>query len=141
MTTKAGHTALVVSDTEETLRFYRDLLGLKLTKDFGWCNAEQKTGIPGSTMRVTLLATDDGQEVIETFEFEKGLDQRKLGDKARHIDFWSPHMAIIVDDTRAYYDRLVEAGAEIALDYSETPLYRYAYFYDPDGYMVEIFDE
>lgn len=141
MATKVGHTALVVSDTDKTIEFYCNALGLTLSKDFGWCNAEQKTGVPGSQMRVTLLATDDGQEVLETFEFQDDIEQRKLGDKARHVDFWSPHFAIIVDDARVYYDRLVQAGAEVAIDYTETPMYRYAYFYDPDGYMVEIFDE
>lgn len=137
MSVYTGHTAIIVSDMEKALEFYRDLLGLKVTVDFGTQSAEFLTHVPGSKQNFCLMAADDGLECLELFEFSN-IDQRRLGDKVRHEDYWSSHVAFLFDNIDEVYKRLVDAGIEIDVPLTEAEGYKFAYVYDPDGYMVEL---
>lgn len=132
-----GHTSITVSDMDRSLKFYCDLLGLRVSTDFGVQPAENMTGVPGSMMRFMLLASDDGLECIELFQF-MNTDQRKLGEKALHEDFWSSHVAFLFDDVDAVYEKLVQSGAEVNIPLMELGGYKVAYLHDPDGYLVEL---
>jgi len=135
----AGHTAITVSNLEKSLEFYIGLLGLKLSNDFGggFIDASLTTGISGSEQKFVLLATDDGLESIELFEF-RGCEQKKPSEFANHVDFFSSHVAFMTDDIERTYNRLVAAEVKIDVPLMEVQGWKFAYVYDPDGYLVEL---
>ena len=137
MSVYTGHTAIVVSDFDKSLAFYCGLLGLHVAVDFGEASAEALTKDPNEKMRFALLAADDGLQCIELFQF-KGAEQRKLEGKIRHDDLWSSHVCFQSDDVEALYERLVAAGTEVDIPLTDAQGYKFAYLYDPDGYMVEL---
>jgi len=63
------HTAIVVADTERSLRFYRDLLGLRVTGESENWGLEQErlSGVLGAHLRITTLraAAGPGVELLE----------------------------------------------------------------------------
>lgn len=136
---KFGHAALTVKDTDRCLEFYCGLLGLELAVDFGTLPADIKTHKEGSQMRVTLLSDSTESQVIETFEFYD-TEQRRLGDKCLHTDYWSPHIAFTVENLKDVYDKMVASGVEVSIPYTEDGGYKFAYVYDYDGFLVELID-
>lgn len=132
-----AHAALTTHDTEKCLSFYRDLLGSQVAIDYGEQPSELKTHDPDGKMHVMMLADDDGLQCIETFEFYD-TEQRELGEKYRHTDFWVPHAAFTVDDLRALYDKLVAEGVEVSIPFTDVGGYQFAYVYDFEGFLVEL---
>ena len=115
---------LVVSDIEESVEWYRDVLGAELTREYGGTSAvfnfngtwlllvtggEPTKDKPG----VTFQAPDDPSQVSHSF-------------------------TIRVQDCQAAYESLVGRGANFL-----TPPYDWeseirAFFRDPDGHLFEI---
>ena len=137
MSAFVGHTSIAVSDYDKSVAFYTELLGLHMDVDFGLMPADMLTRKAGSTMRFCLLADDEGHQCIELFQFI-GVEQRKFEGKVRHEDFWSSHVCILYDDVDVVYQRLVDAGVDIDIPLTENSGYKFAYVFDPDGYMVEL---
>ncbi|WP_165171623.1 VOC family protein [Adlercreutzia sp. ZJ242] len=139
MNTNFAHAALTVKNTDRCLEFYCGLLGMKLDIDFGMQPADIKTNVEGSQMRVTLIADANGNQVLETFEFIDA-EQRRFEDKCRHTDYWCPHIALTVDNLKEVYDKLVDAGIEVSIPFTDVAGYKFAYVYDYDGFLVELID-
>ena len=137
MATFTGHTSIAVSDMDKALEFYCGLLGLKMSKDFGTMSAESLTRDPQSKMRFCLLEAEDSLQCVELFQF-MGIEQRRVGDKAKHEDFWSSHVAFLLDDIDEVYEKMVAAGVEVDVPLTGSAGYKFAYLFDPDGYMVEL---
>src|SRR5512138_3774743 len=72
------HTAVVVADTEASLRFYRDLLGLRVAgagENYG-VEQERLNNVPGAHLRITTLRTPQGPgiELLEYLQPRTGRD-------------------------------------------------------------------
>ncbi len=123
MATKMLHTCIRVKDLEESLKFYRDALGLVETrrKDF----PEHKFTL------VYLSDKMDGYEIELTYNYDTETPY-EIGNGFRHT-------AVGVEDLEA------EREKHIALGYEVTPLKglpgeapKYYFVTDPDGYKVEV---
>ena len=123
MATKMLHTCIRVKDLEESLKFYRDALGLVETrrKDF----PEHKFTL------VYLSDKMDGYEIELTYNYDTEIPY-EIGNGFSHI-------AVGVEDLEA------EREKHIALGYEVTPLKglpgeapKYYFVTDPDGYKVEV---
>lgn len=115
------HTAIWISDLEETKAFYINALGLSHTRDFEG----------GDGALNYYVAGDEGAEI----QFKYDPDQ---------VDTVNPsgfaHIAVTVDDTEATVDRMVE---ETGCTVVSGPLEMdsgvvIAFIEDPDGYQVEL---
>jgi catechol 2,3-dioxygenase-like lactoylglutathione lyase family enzyme len=139
MTIYTGHTAIIVSNMQKALDFYVGLLGLKVSNDFGgeFMDAEFLAKVPGSQQKIMLLEADDGLQCIELFEF-RGCEQRKPFERSNHVDYFSSHVAFMTDDIEVLCDRLTAAGVDFDIPLIEAGGAKFAYLYDPDGYMVEL---
>lgn len=137
MATYTGHTSITVSDFDKSIDFYCNAVGLHVAVDFGESPAEPLTRNPDSTMRFALLAADDGLQCVEIFQFS-GIEQRKLAGCARHEDYWSSHICFLTDEIDALYERMVSAGAKVDIPLTDSGGYKFAYLFDPDGYIVEL---
>src|SRR5262249_2375012 len=83
------HTAIAVSDTEQSLRFYRDVLGFAVAGEslnFG-TEQEQLSGVPGAKVRITGLIgrTGFGVEFLQYLEPGAG---RPIPPDSEADDLW-----------------------------------------------------
>jgi catechol 2,3-dioxygenase-like lactoylglutathione lyase family enzyme len=139
------HTAIVVSDTESSLRFYRDALGLSVAGESENYGVEQEhlNNVPGARLRITGLraATGPGIEFLE-YLAPSGGRPRPEGTRANDLIAWQTEIG--VRDSEATERRLREARAEFlspglvrlpdpALGFAEGMLVG-----DPDGHQVQL---
>lgn len=138
------HVGLTVSDIEQSIRFYTDLLGLELVRrriaDAPYI-AEQ-TGYPGARLAAASLAASGkagpSLEVVEYLEHAGS-----PADQATNRP-GNSHLCFQVDDIRAMYDRLTAAGVRfktppVTITSGPNEGGFVAYFYDPDGHTLELF--
>lgn len=88
------HTAIVVADTEVSLRFYRDTLGMKVageSENYG-IEQERLNNVFGARLRITALRAAAGP-AIELLEYMSPRDGRPYpaGSKANDIWHWQIH--------------------------------------------------
>ena len=101
------HTALVVSDTEMSLEFYRDQVGLVVTGSSNNHGAEQESlsGVPGARLRITSLRPPDtsGHDApgIELLEYVEPSGGRPFPADTGEDDLWSITTVIEVADLEA----------------------------------------
>jgi catechol 2,3-dioxygenase-like lactoylglutathione lyase family enzyme len=90
------HTAIVVGDTEASLRFYRDVLGLRVageSENFG-TEQEHLNAVFGARLRITALraAKGPGIELLEYLSPGDG-KPRPAGLHANDLASWQTHIA------------------------------------------------
>lgn len=118
------HSAIWVSDIEETLAFYVDALGLEKTREFEGGDGARNVFVAGSTGTEIQFKYDPNRRSLEPSGFD--------------------HVAVAVDDTDAELDRLVEkTGCTVRRGplTSDGANARVAFIEDPDGYGVELVEE
>jgi catechol 2,3-dioxygenase-like lactoylglutathione lyase family enzyme len=139
-----NHLALTSSDMDRTIRFYRDVLGMPLTKTIDF---------PGGRGKHYFFDIGGGDS-IAFFEFPKGpkpVDRKTLGQMAATPGMMH-HVAFDVapDDIERYRDRLIAKGIEVtevvnhddtekgaSPEINESTFVRSIYFRDPDGFQLE----
>ena len=93
------HTAIVVRDTAESLRFYRDTLGLRLAGESDNHGVEQErlNNVPGAHLRITTLRAASGPGV-ELLEYRHPRDGRLAPDiKPNDLAYWQTIVTANVD--------------------------------------------
>ena len=121
------HTAIAVADTERSLRFYRDLLGLEVKGHSLNEGIEQErlSGVPGARVRITGLRGAGGPGV-ELLEYLAPGPGRPAPADTRPDDAWYWEIIVAVDDLAAARARLgLAAGADPVVT-------------DPDGHHVRL---
>ena len=130
------HTAIVVSDTDKSLAFYRDLLGLRVAGESENYGVEQEhlNQVFGARLHITGLRAERGPG-IEFLEYITPPGGRDLpGDvKANDLIFWHTHLA--VDDVAKMSAKLRESGVAFIskLDSAHSQIVR-----DPDGHAMQL---
>src|SRR5262249_4726950 len=101
------HTAIVVSDTEASLRFYRDALGLKQVGDSENYGVEQEhlNSVFGARLRITALRAGSGPGV-EFLEYIAPRDGRPYPTDSRASDLLQWQTNFISTDVRDAESRL-----------------------------------
>lgn len=122
MATTVGQYCIYVSDIERSIRFYTDIIGLKL---------QGRTEI--DDVHEAHLAADEGGGRIQLAERYNG------GRPIDHgVALWKFYMR--VDDCVATHDKAVEDGSESTM--APARLERWpvtvAFVNDPDGYNIEL---
>ncbi len=120
------HSAVWVSDIDETLSFYVDALGLEKTREFE----------SGDGARNVFVAGASDTEIQFKYHPDRDVDDQS--------NTGSDHIAVAVDDTDAEVERLVE---ETGCTLRRGPLTsdganaRVAFIEAPDGYGIELVEE
>ena len=139
------HTAIVVGDTEASLAFYRDRLGLKVVgqgENYG-TEQEHLNNVFGARLRITTLRAAAGP-AIECLEYLAPHDGRAYPEAARANDLvhWQTRLvtrslADAYGTLRAAHVTLVSPGPvglpDAALGFRSGLLVR-----DPDGHAMEV---
>jgi catechol 2,3-dioxygenase-like lactoylglutathione lyase family enzyme len=106
------HTAIAVSNTERSRKFYGELLGLRVAGTSFNFGPEQEalSGVPGARVRITGLRGPEGPGV-ELLEYEAPHGGRLSPTDTRANDLWSGEITIAVPDLDRRSALLQAAGA------------------------------
>jgi catechol 2,3-dioxygenase-like lactoylglutathione lyase family enzyme len=142
------HTAIVVGNTETSLRFYRDMLGLQVVGESENYGTEQEhlNNVFGARLRITTLRAAAGP-AIEFLEYLAPRDGRPMPADTRANDLvhWQttlvlPNIGAAAQQMRAGIFPLVSAGVvtlpEPALGFTQGVLVR-----DPDGHVMQLIEK
>lgn len=134
------HTAIVVEDTEKSLSFYRDVLGLSVAGASENHGTEQEhlNNVFGARLRITALRGASGPG-IEFLEYLAPSDGRPYPRDSRGNDLWHWETRLAVADLGALEPKLRASAAELVTpgaveleDGARALLLR-----DPDGHALE----
>jgi catechol 2,3-dioxygenase-like lactoylglutathione lyase family enzyme len=97
------HTAMTVRSTENSTKFYRDLLGLTLSGGALNVGAEQEhlDSLPGARTRVTGLVPQMGPPGLEFLEYELPAAGRPFPIDSHPTDLWHWQTTLVVPDVEA----------------------------------------
>jgi catechol 2,3-dioxygenase-like lactoylglutathione lyase family enzyme len=139
----AHHTSFTVAQLDGSLAFFRDRLGLEVVSRrevhddyFG-----RVVGLPGCRVRAALLRVPGSDHHVELFEY---LTPPGRACTPRPCDPGSAHLALLVDDLPALYQRLRAGGVSflsepVAIDAGPNAGGYGVYLRDPNGVLIELF--
>jgi len=138
------HTAIVTGDTDASLGFYRDLLGLEVKGESENYGTEQEhlNGVFGARLRITALRAERGPG-IELLEYLAPRDGRPMpsDERANDVAHWQTRLVGRDGDAAGSLGKarapLVSPGA-VALPGRELGFAKGFLVRDPDGHVLEI---
>jgi catechol 2,3-dioxygenase-like lactoylglutathione lyase family enzyme len=139
------HAGVTVSDMERSLRFWRDLLGLRETGrgTVRWPHLDRLTAIPETEIEWAGLALQDGTQLeLQEYRHPRG----RPCDPGAEADPGRGHLGLRVENLDALAGRLEEAGAvlrsrePVLLERGAYSGWRAIYALDPDGNSVELME-
>jgi catechol 2,3-dioxygenase-like lactoylglutathione lyase family enzyme len=142
------HTAIAVANTANSLRFYRDLLGLRLAGESENYGNEQAhlNNVAGARLRISALRSPTGAG-IEFLEYLQPRDGKSMPKDARTDDLINWQTTLIVDDVDALAQRLQKEGYTlVSSGVIEMPKkmlgFRKGFLVrDPDGHIMRIIEK
>ena len=142
------HTAIVVSNTDASLQFYRDLLGLRLAGESVNFGTEQEhlNNVFGAKLRISGLRAPSGLG-IEFLDYLSPSDGKPFPSDARPNDLLHWQTTLVVNDTNAIAQKLrtnrtvfispdAIAIPSLSLGFKRGFLVR-----DPDGHALRIIEK
>jgi catechol 2,3-dioxygenase-like lactoylglutathione lyase family enzyme len=139
------HTAIVVGDTEKSLKLYRDTLGLQIAGGSDSYGPEQErlNNVPGARLRITTLRATEGP-AIELVEYLAPRDGRPYPRGTMGNDLVRWHTLLVTTDADATAAKLGAASGiaagPILVSTADTPLgfRRGIGMEDPDGHGIQL---
>jgi len=143
------HTAIVVSNTEASLKFYRDVLGLRIagtSENYG-TEQEHLNNVFGARLRITSLRAGSGGPGIEFLEYLAPRDGRPAPSDGRANDLFHWQTTLVVNAADTFAQNLlaenfrfvspgVVAISDGRLGFSKGLLAR-----DPDGHVMALIEK
>ncbi|GBO55413.1 hypothetical protein APA_3564 [Pseudanabaena sp. lw0831] len=142
------HTAIVVSNTDASLKFYRDVLGLKLageSENFG-TEQEHLNNVFGAKLRISGLKAPSGLG-IEFLDYLSPSDGKPYPSDARTNDLLHWQTTLVVNDAKAIAQKLRNSRTIfISPDAIEIPSLSLGFkrgflVRDPDGHALRIIEK
>ena len=135
------HAAISTPDLGRSVRFYCDLFGCTVLREFGWPagipEADALTGLRNSAARAVMLKLHDS--FLEIFEFSSPTPQPGNPDRPA-CDHGITHICLAVEDSQAEYARLKAAGMRFHAPPQAQDGGFVTYGRDPDGNIVELLE-
>ena len=136
------HIGIPVSDMERSLEFYQEILGLErvFVAEGEGPEVSEAVGVPDAHLKFAFLKA--GNTIVELLQYLR--PQGKPYDRM-NCDIGACHLSFEVDDIEEAYQSLKADGIKFnaaPLHVEEGPLAgcAFAYFPDPDGFQLEIFE-
>ena len=140
------HTAIVVGDTEASLKFYRDILGLRVagaSENYG-TEQEHLNNVFGARLRITSLRAGSGGPGIEFLEYLAPRDGRATPADARSTDLFHWQTTLVVNTTDLFAKKLFAGNSRFVSSGVVTLSEKYLGFSkgllarDPDGHVMAL---
>ena len=139
------HTALTVRSTENSIKFYRDLLGMTVAGGTLNMGAEQEhlDSLPGARARVTGLAPTIGSPGVEFLEYELPTAGRPIPLDSHPTDLWHWQTTLVVSDIEAAATTLrgttqFVSSAVVTLPDRLLGFSKGVQVRDPDGHVMQL---
>jgi len=143
------HTAIVVSNTEASLKFYRDVLGLRIagtSENYG-TEQEHLNNVFGARLRITSLRAGSGGPGIEFLEYLAPRDGRPAPSDGRANDLFYWQTTLVVNAADSFAQNLLAENFRFVspgvvtisdgrLGFSKGLLAR-----DPDGHVMALIEK
>src|SRR5215469_1666292 len=109
------HTAIGIADTERSLRFYRDILGLTIAGESENYGTEQEhlNMVFGAHLHITRLKAPGGGMGIEFLNYQSPPGGRPVPLDTRPNDLWYWQMTMLVPDAQVAYTQFRAAGVAV----------------------------
>ena len=143
------HTAIVVNNTEASLRFYRDVLGLTIagtSENYG-VEQERLNNVFGARLRITSLRAAAEGPGIEFLEYLAPRDGRPAPVDAKANDIIHWQTSLIVSDVerveqklRSENSRFISPGS-VLLNDARIGVGRGLLVRDPDGHVMALVEQ
>ncbi len=140
--------SLTVSSLDEIVPFYEEVLTFRRVDEYQWSGPELQRllGLSDDRLNARIAVLALGDERIELIEFQHEDRQLPIPADSRSNDLWFQHIAIVVKDMEAAYQRLREFNVQHVSSSPQTlpdflPVaagISAFYFRDPDGHNLEI---
>jgi len=140
------HTAIVVGDSDASLKFYRDKLGLTVagTSDNYGPEQEQLNNVFGARLHITGLRTTQDGIAVEFLEYVAPTDGRPFPRDTRSSDLWHWETSFAANDIgkvfASYKAEYISSGivafGEATLGFRKAAMIR-----DPDGHAVRMIEK
>lgn len=129
------HTGIVVSDLDEALSFYRDILGLSVADEFTLSGEGLSTAIDAPGVTGDFAHLDAGDAIVELIEYEPAGDDAS-GDAVNQLG--AKHVGFTVNDVDAFYENLPDDVESVSAPQQTESGATILFFEDPDGNFVEV---
>jgi catechol 2,3-dioxygenase-like lactoylglutathione lyase family enzyme len=136
------HTCVIVSDMERSLRFYRDILGMREELNEKYDADPVMMDLPGTEPKQHLVMLSAGNMTIELIQYIEPIG--KPYDR-RPCDIANMHIAFEVKDIKKSYNELTQNGIRfhrdpdfIGEDGGDLKGLGYVYFRGPDNEILEL---
>ena len=138
MIKEVRHIGIVVNNMENSLKFYRDLLGLKIIRDMDEHGnyIDNMLSLDNVQVRTIKMSADIGNTLIELLDFKSHTD-----DEIRNFyTIGSSHVALTVDNLDDLYKHLSANNVRFNAPPQKSPdgLVKVTFCNDPDGTPVEL---
>lgn len=137
------HFGIVVTDMEKSLKFYRDLLRLKIKVDAieEGPFVDAISGLKNIKVRTVKMFADEGDILIELLCYESHKKERRENNEIPNIG--ASHPAFTVNNIDYEYKKLKESGIKFNCPPQISPdkKAKVTFCEDPDGVLVELVQE
>ncbi len=137
----ADHTGITVSNLEQSLAFWRDVIGFEFSHTAYQSGelAKEITGVPGAELKLGVMKAPGGHK-IELLEYLAPADRKQVS--LRPCDVGSVHVALLVNNLDAILECIAASGWKAAgkpqtLKTGPNAGKRVVYVRDPDGITIE----
>jgi catechol 2,3-dioxygenase-like lactoylglutathione lyase family enzyme len=143
------HTAIVVGDTEASLKFYRDVLGLHVAGESENYGTEQEhlNNVFGARLRITSMHAKDGGPGIEFLEYLAPRNGRAFpaDERASDLVHWQTTLTVanaeaVALNLKASRSRFVSPGL-VQLGGDDLGFTKALQVRDPDGHVLELIEK
>jgi lactoylglutathione lyase len=139
------HLGLTVSDIERSIVFYRDLLGMTLHRRRPHVDNDyvaSQTGYPGVVLNVASFKISP--DSVQSLEVVQYMNHSGPAAETATNRPGNSHLCITINDLRTCYADLEAKGIRfksepVAITAEPNTGGLVVYFYDPDGYTLELF--
>ena len=132
------HTGIIVKDMEESLHFYRDILGLKVIQDFSDSSEyiNKITGIKNADVHMIKLKAED-ETVLEILEYRN--HPTELMEQPIY-NVGACHIALQVRNANDSYNKLIENNVRIISKpvLSSEKIAKVFFCFDPNDVRIEL---
>ncbi|MEH2159855.1 MAG: VOC family protein [Nostoc sp.] len=143
------HSAIAISNTEQSLHFYRDLLGMQVdSRSLNWRSTQTRLdNLPGAEVKITgLRPVQDGMG-IELLDYIVPGKGRTIPSDWKSCDIAHIQIELVVNDIEQLVDKLQQNGVEFVssriVQFSDRsfPYRQGCLVKDPDGHAILLIAE
>ncbi len=138
------HSAIAVTNTEQTLQFYRDLLGMHVEGSSlhqGEIQAHLD-GLPEATVQVTSLRPAQGGFGIELLDYTAPANGRPFPSDWKSSDLAHVQLELVVNDIESKVETLRQNGVQFIsqrlVQFTQSPYTKACLVKDPNGHAIMI---